>query len=239
MAKEPTMASAAIPALNATHICGLAIICLGIGLATGYISPGFLPPDAAAKTAAKAPRLSASAGSLANPHAPNPHAPTLQQMQLAADQQVSPLREKLKTHPSDSALLAQIGAIYHTTHQFKRAADSYQKAVQADPQNVALRTRWSASLYRSGDVDGALTQLNQALTLSPRDANALFDLGMIKLQGKGDGKGALVAWQQLLKSNPQLSPDRKTTVLKLMAGVLTTQGDQQGIERARNNDQHK
>jgi cytochrome c-type biogenesis protein CcmH/NrfG len=44
---------------------------------------------------------------------------------------------------------------------------------------------------------------------------------MIKWQGKQDSKGALAAWQQLLKSNPQLSPDRKATVQKMMAEVQT------------------
>jgi cytochrome c-type biogenesis protein CcmH/NrfG len=65
-------------------------------------------------------------------------------------------------------------------------------------------------------VDGAISQLQQALHYDPKDANALFNLGMIKWQGKQDGKGALAAWQELLKSNPQLSADRKATVQKLM-----------------------
>ena len=69
--------------------------------------------------------------------------------------------------------------------------------------------------------------------------NALFDLGMIRLQGKGDGNGALAAWQQLLKSNPQLCEDRKAMVLKLMAEVQTTLGNQHGIGGARSNDGHK
>jgi len=71
------------------------------------------------------------------------------------------------------------------------------------------------------------------LTYDPKDANCLFDLGMIKLQGKQDGKGALAAWQKLLKSNPQLSPDRKAIVQKLMAQVLTTLGDQHRIQGGR------
>ena len=55
-------------------------------------------------------------------------------------------------------------------------------------------------------------------------------LGMIRLQGKGDGKGALAAWQKLLKSNPQLSADRKAQVQKLMADVLNTLGDTQAAK---------
>jgi cytochrome c-type biogenesis protein CcmH/NrfG len=82
-------------------------------------------------------------------------------------------------------------------------------------------------------VDGAIAELNRALRYDPRDANTLFDLGVIRLQGKGDAKGALAAWQQLLKSNPQLSAERKATVQKLMADVLTTVGNQDRPEGAR------
>jgi cytochrome c-type biogenesis protein CcmH/NrfG len=96
-----------------------------------------------------------------------------------------------------------------------------------------MRTKLASSLYRSGDVDAAIAQLNQALRYDPRDANSLFNLGTIRLQGKGDGRGALAAWQQLLKSNPELSPDRKAAVQKLMADVMTTLSNQRGTEGAR------
>ena len=165
--------------------------------------------------------------------------PSLEEMKRMADKQAAPLLEKLKSDPNNSALLVQVGAIYHATHQFKEAAAYYGRAVQIDPKNVAVRTKLASSLYRSGDVDGAIAQLNQALSYDPKDANALFDLGMIRLQGKQDGKGAVAAWQRLLKTNPQLSADRKAMVQKLMANVLTTLGDQHGTEGARSNDGHK
>ena len=152
--------------------------------------------------------------------------PSLDEMKQMADSKAAPLLAKLKKDPNNTDLLDQVGAIYHSTHQFKEAASYYDKAVRVDPKNVAMRTKLAISLYRSGDVDGAIAQLNRALSTDPKDANALFDLGMIKLQGKQDSKGALAAWQQLLKSNPQLSPDRKATVQKLMAHVETTSGGQ-------------
>ena len=40
---------------------------------------------------------------------------------------------------------------------------------------------------------------------------------MLFRSGKQDGPGALAAWRELLKSNPQLSADRKAAVQKLMA----------------------
>jgi cytochrome c-type biogenesis protein CcmH/NrfG len=170
---------------------------------------------------------------------PSPHGaamggrmPSLEQMKQIADSKAAPLLDKLKKDPNNPALLDQVGAVYHATHQFKEAAVCYDKAVQADPKSVPMRTKYAISLYRSGDADGAIAQLNRALTLDPNDANSLFDLGMIRLQGKQDAKGALAAWQQLLKSNPQMSSDRRATVQKLMANVLTTMADQHAVQGA-------
>jgi len=62
---------------------------------------------------------------------------------------------------------------------------------------------------------------------------------MMRLQGKQDGKGALAAWRQLLKSNPQLSSERRATVEKLMADVMTTLADQGGVQGAKTNDKQQ
>jgi cytochrome c-type biogenesis protein CcmH/NrfG len=209
----------------------MAVLSLAAGLAIGYLLRGGQSPVSPARPAASAAAPSARQGATSSTQMPS-----LEEMKQMADRQAAPLLNKLKSDPNNSALLSQVGAIYHTTHQFNQAAAYYGKAVRIDPANVALRTKLASSLYRGGDVDGAIAQLNQALSYDPKDANALFDLGMIKLEGKQDGKGALAAWQFLLKTNPQLSADRKATVLKLMAGVLTTQGDHHGVEGARSHD---
>ena len=212
----------------------MAAFCLAVGLGIGYLMRGSQLAAPSPKSVAHATTSTAPASA----KAPG-HRPSLDEMRQMADKQAAPLLEKLKSNPTDSSLLVQVGAIYHTTHRFKEAADYYTRALDTDPRNVAVRTKLASSLYRNGDVEGAIKQLNQALAFDPKDANALFDLGMIKLQGKGDPKGALAAWQRLLKTNPQLSPERKATVMKLMADVMTMMGDQKGIETARRNDAHE
>ena len=227
MVEELTAPAAPGQSLAATHVYVMAAMCLAAGLAVGYLWRG---PQAIAPS----PRPSAAVASpSSSPHAAGAHTPTLEEMKQIADKQASQLLEKLKSDPNNTAILAQIGAIYHASHQFKEASVYYQKAVQIEPGNVALRNKLASSLYRSGDVEAAIAQLNQALRHDPKDANSLFNLGMIRLQGKGDGKGAVAAWQQLLKSNPQLSDDRKAEVQKLMANVLTTLSSQNGTEGAR------
>jgi cytochrome c-type biogenesis protein CcmH/NrfG len=188
----------------------MAVICLVVGLAIGYLFRGSQSPALSAQPAANA-QLAAPAGAMGG------HMPSLEEMKQMADKKAEPLLEKLKGDPNNGDLLIQIGKIYMSTHQFKEAAVYYGKALQVDPKNVAIRTEMASCMDYSGDVDEAINQLQQSLHYNPKDANSLFNLGMIRWQGKQDNKGAVAPWQQLLKSNPELSPERKAKVQKLMA----------------------
>jgi cytochrome c-type biogenesis protein CcmH/NrfG len=190
----------------------MAVIFLVVGLAIGYLFRGSQSPAVMAQPAiaAKAQPSASSSGG---------HLPSLGEMKLMADKKAAPFMEKLKGDPTNGALLVQVGNIYQSAHQFKEAIGYYGKALQLDPKNIALRTQLASCLYYDGDADRAIAQLEEGLRYDPRDANALFNLGMIKWQGKQDNKGAVAVWKQLLKSNPQLSAERKATVQKLMADV--------------------
>src|ERR1017187_5161503 len=194
---------------QAKQVYAMAAVCLLVGLAIGYLFRGSqsLAPVPQAGGAQPAPIAGPMGGQM----------PSLEDMKGMADKKAAPLLEKLKSDPKDSTLLIQVGSIYKATHQFKDAAGYYDKALQVDPKNVAIRTELASCLYYNGDVDGAISQLQQSLNYDPKDANSLFNLGVIKWQGKQDGPGALAAWRELLKSNPQLSADRKAAVQKLMA----------------------
>jgi cytochrome c-type biogenesis protein CcmH/NrfG len=213
MENEPTTQPTARSAWNAKQVYAVAVISLVVGLAIGYLFRGSQSP------AAPPPQPAANAQSAAPAGAMGRDMPSLKEMKQMADKKAAPLLEKLKTDPNNSGLLIQVGKIYSSTHQFKEAASYYGKALQVDPKNVAIRTEMASCLYYNGDVDEAISQLQQSLHYDPKDANSLFNLGMIKWQGKQDSKGALAAWQQLLKANPQLSAERKATVQKLMADV--------------------
>lgn len=198
----------------ATQVYGMSVVCMIVGLAIGYLFRG-------SQSTAVPPRPAPAAQSTAPTAGKGGPMPSLEEMKQMADKKAAPLLEKLKTEPNNSGVLIQVGNIYKMTHQFKDAAAYFDKALQGDPKNVAIRTEMASCMYYQGDVDGALSQLQQSLKYDPKDANSLFNLGMIRWQGKKDSKGALAAWRELLKTNPQLSADRKATVQKLMADVRT------------------
>jgi cytochrome c-type biogenesis protein CcmH/NrfG len=211
------------PPLQASHVYVMATICLIAGLGIGYLMRSSqLAVAAPQRVVAVSPHGALPAG--------HPH--SLEDLKQISDRQAAPLLDKLKSNPRDTALLTQIAALYHTTHRFNEAAGYYKQAVDIEPRKVAFRSKLAASLYRGGNIDGAIEQLNRALALDPKDANTLFNLGMIKLQGKADSKGAVAAWRQLLKSNPDLAPDRKAAVMKVMADAMTMTADQHGTAKA-------
>jgi cytochrome c-type biogenesis protein CcmH/NrfG len=190
------------------QVYGMAAGCLFLGLITGYLYRGSESPRATV------------ASSVPSADAPAPHSmPTMAQMRAMGDKQAEPLLEKLKKDPNNPELLAQVGDIYKATHQFKEAENYYQKSLKADPRNADVGGDLAACLYYTGDVDGAIAQLQQSLKSSPKDANSLFNLGVMRWQGKKDGPGAVAAWQKLLKSNPNLEESKKSQVEQMIAEV--------------------
>lgn len=195
---------------NTAQVYALSAICLLLGLALGYLFRGSQSRSAAVTN-------SSETAAAAQPAGTAPSMPTLEQMKHMADMKAAPLLEKLKTDPKNASLMVQVGRIYESTHQFKDAATYFGKALDANPNDVATRIEMASCMYYEGDSDGAIAQLQRALQDQPKDANALFNLGMIKWKGKNDAAGAVATWRELLKSNPKLEPDKKAQVQKLIA----------------------
>lgn len=209
------MATPSAPTANPTGLPSqqayvLAAACAVVGLLVGYfLLGGGLRRSVVTVQLPPAPVAATSGMPAGHPKL------TIEQMKQMADMQTSALVEKSKADPKNTGLVVQIASIYQANHQFQDASGYYEKALKIDPKNVPARTQLASCLYYAGDVDGALKQLNEALKYQPTDANALFNLGMIKYRGKNDPKGAVAAWQQLLKAHPDL--EHKAEVEKVIA----------------------
>lgn len=187
----------------------MAAICLALGVALGYLFRG----SQTVSQAAPVPDRSQAPAQARMPQ----QMPSLDEMKHMADKQAEPLLAQVKNDPKNAGLLKQVAAIYEATHQFQVAADYYGKALELNPKDIAARTERASCLYYAGDVNGALGQLQQAVEDNPKDANSLFNLGMIRWRGKNDRSGAVQAWNQLLKANPNLEADKKDQVQRLIA----------------------
>jgi tetratricopeptide (TPR) repeat protein len=195
------------PATNWTSVQAytLAVICLLLGIAGGWLIRGSQSPLAAGPDTASTTAPAMDTGAAAQP--------TPDQLRKMADTQAAPLLEKLKSNPNDAALLANVANLYYDAQQYPAAIGYYQQSLKLQPADASIRTDMGTAYWYTGDADTAITELNKALQYEPNKANALFNLGIVKWQGKMDVEGAVAAWQKLLKTNPNYEGKEKVEQL--------------------------
>lgn len=174
---------------TSTQVYVMSAICLLLGIAVGYLVRGPGQPAQAAPAA------------VAQEAAPAQQPPTPEQLKHMADTKAEPLLSRLRSNPNDPQLLAEIGNIYYDTQTFSDAIGYYKKSLDVkDDPNV--RTDMATAYFYTGDADTALAEFARTLKAHPNFENALFNTGMVKFQAKMDVDGAVAAWEQLLKANP-------------------------------------
>jgi cytochrome c-type biogenesis protein CcmH/NrfG len=174
----------------------LAVVCLLLGMAGGWLIRGSQSPAAAAAPMAASAPAPAGMGGAANGQ------PTPEQMKQMADTQAAPLIEKLKSDPNNPELLVGVGNYYYDAQQYQTAVDYYGRALKAKPSDAAVRTDMATAYWYMGNADTAIAEFNKALTYEPNKPNTLFNLGLVKWQGKMDINGAVADWEKLLATNP-------------------------------------
>jgi tetratricopeptide (TPR) repeat protein len=123
--------------------------------------------------------------------------------QQVVDAQPKPLLARLETNPKDVAALTELGNIYFDISRWPDAIGYYTRSLNEAPKNPDVRTDLGISYYYTGDADRALKEFDQALKDDPKHVQTLFNVGVVKLGGKNDPKGAIEAWESVLKIDPQ------------------------------------
>ena len=189
-----------------TQAVALAVVSLLVGTGGGYLIRQ-------SQLRSKAP----TAAALSTPSATNAPSMPLSPAQLndVANTQAAAKLEQLKADPTNTALLIDLGNIYYDSKQYPAAIDYYKRALVLQPDNASVRTDFATAIWYSGDADTAISEFNKALTYEPSKPDTLFNLGVVKWQGKHDGPGAIAVWQKLLQTNP--SYENREAVLQLIA----------------------
>ena len=187
---------------SSVQVYTMSVLCLLVGVALGYLFRGSTAtqtPSASAPAVTQPgnPMGSASPDGTQAPSTP----PGPEQMKAMAEKKVAPLLEELAKNPNDTDTLTKVGSFYFAAHQFDDSAKYFEKAANVKPTAQAYTNLANAQFY-GGAGDKAIASLHQALQIDPKYANALYNLGMLQWQVKGDAKGAIASWQTLLKTNP-------------------------------------
>lgn len=168
----------------------LAIFCLLLGVALGYLFRGSASP---------APPVAATAAPQASE--PQPRQPDAN-AQAALSQATAPLLDAVNRNPSDYDSLVKLGNLLYDGQQYASAIQYYERALGIHPENPDVRTDMGTAYWYTGNADKAIAAFETALKYSPGHPQTLFNLGWVRWQGKADPKSAVEAWEELLKANP-------------------------------------
>lgn len=175
----------------------LMLLCLSVGIIGGWLIRGLRRPAQVA--AAKPASVPSPAAATVSTAAQTPSPAELKSM---ADSEAAPLLQKLNSDPKNPEILTSIGNLYYDAHQYPVAVDFYGRALQSRPSDAAVRTDMATAYWYMGNTDAAIAEFNKALAFAPNNPNTLFNLGLVKWQGKHDSAGAISDWKKLLAANP-------------------------------------
>lgn len=184
-----TSSGSAQPGWTGMQAYLLAAFCLLLGVALGYLFRGSASP---ATTAAAGTQQ----GTGTHPQ------PAGSEAQAALVQAAAPLLDAVNKNPADYDSLVKLGNVFYDGQQYPSAIQYYERALVIHPENPDVRTDMGTAYWYVGNADKAVAAMETSLKYRPGHPQTLFNLGWVRWQGKADPKGAVAAWEQLLKSNP-------------------------------------
>ena len=174
----------------------LAVVTLLLGVAIGYLLRGSDNNAVQTASAAAVPQTYAPTP-LTGGQANNP-ALTQEMMGKAAE----PFLTALQRNPRDTSALKELGNLYYDSGVYPKAIDYYEQYLKIDSRNADVITDLGTAYFYNGDSDRALQEFNRSLAIRPNHPGTLFNVGIVKWQGKGDAQAAIATWEKLLQLYP-------------------------------------
>jgi tetratricopeptide (TPR) repeat protein len=108
--------------------------------------------------------------------------------------------QRVQDHPNDIAARLDLADRYLQTGNIQGAIEQYLSALKIDDRNPEARAALGFVLYRAGRPEEGLQAVDQALEVLPNYPEALYDKGVILLNGLNRPADAVAAFEAYLKA---------------------------------------
>jgi hypothetical protein len=130
--------------------------------------------------------------------------------------------QRVQDHPGDIAARLDLADRYLQTGNIQGAIEQYLSALKIDARNPEARAALGFVLYRAGRPEEGLRAVDQALEVLPNYPEALYDKGVILLNGLHHPSDAVVAFEAYLQAAPYGS--HRTDVQQLLNQARSSSG---------------
>jgi cytochrome c-type biogenesis protein CcmH/NrfG len=138
----------------------------------------------------------------APPGPPTPAAGPPPRDTIEATSQIQTLKEIVKKDPKNLPAWVELGNLYFDTDQPKEAIEAYSQYLAIKPNNADVRTDMGIMYRKLGQFDRAIEEFRKAAQSDPKHVNSRYNIGLVLLHDKQDIKGAVKAWEDYLKVDP-------------------------------------
>jgi len=129
-------------------------------------------------------------------------APAQNSAPIVDESELRAYRDILARDPNNAVAAIKAGNLLYDAQRYDEAIGFYQQAFAINKQDINLSTDLGTALWYTGRADEALTQYDKSLAIDPTHAQTLFNIGVVRSEGKHDFAGAAAAWEKLLKVHP-------------------------------------
>jgi tetratricopeptide (TPR) repeat protein len=148
-----------------------------------------------------------------------PSAPAASAITLVNEPELQGYRNILAADPKNVKAAVDLGNKLYDAGRFNEAITYYQQALKIDAKDVSVSTDLGTALWNVGRADDALAQFQRSLAINPTHPQTLFNIGIVRLNGKHDAARAIASWERLLAANPAYPEEAK--VRQLIAEART------------------
>ena len=177
------------------------VIALVVGF-VGGVTVGILWMTKGAEKVAtvQKPQMAPPGPPVEGPPVQGPTPPGRDSVEVAS--QIQTLKEIVKKDPKNLPALKELGNLYFDTNQPKEAIEAYTRYLAVKPDNADVSTDMGIMYRKLGQFDKAIEEFRKAAQTDPKHANSRYNTGLVLLHDKGDMKGAIKAWEDYLKVDP-------------------------------------
>src|SRR5215470_3733612 len=114
---------------------------------------------------------------------------------------VKELSAKIKQNPHDFDSIVELANLNFDQKNYGDAVNLYKTALTIRPEALNVRTDMGTAMFYQERFDDAIAEFQQVLQTDPKNAQALFNLGVTMLHGKNDPKRAMEYWERMIATN--------------------------------------
>jgi tetratricopeptide (TPR) repeat protein len=96
----------------------------------------------------------------------------------------------------------ELGNLYFDSDRPQEAIEVYRQYLAIKPDNPDVRTDMGIMYRKLGQFDRALEEFRKATQSDPKHVNSRYNIGVVLLHDKQDIKGAIKAWEEYLRVDP-------------------------------------